>query len=316
MYRKFTQIIVFIIIVAISFQNNDKLFQLDDTDMFSNRIQQAAKTEDDLYKEIETKSVKYAKVPEDAKIDRVWKKIPGRNGLKVNVDKSYKQMKEEGTFDPSLLVYDQVEPSVTLNDLPAEPIYRGHPEKQMTALLINVSWGKEYIPTILNELKENNVKATFFIEGKWAKEHSDFVKMIDEQGHTIGNHAYNHPDMAHLSKKEAAKQIQQTNEIIEAITGEKPKWFAPPSGSYNDQVVSAADKMDMQTILWTVDTIDWKNPTVSVMVNRVKKKVHPGATVLMHPTSSVAQGMDLMIRAIKEEGYQIGTIDTLLSKKR
>lgn len=309
-------ICVFVIIVAISFQSDYNPFTIKDVAIFSNSVQQVTKTEDALYKEIQQKSEEFSADPQDAIIDRVWKKTPGRNGVEVNVEKSYEQMKKDGVFDKTLLVYDQVPPEVTLADLPPSPIYRGHPEKQMTAFLINVSWGTEYIPTILNILKEKNIKATFFIEGKWAKENSDFVKMIDEQGHTIGNHAYNHPNMAHLSKQEMAEQIRQTNDIIKAITGKTPKWFAPPSGSFNDQVVKVADSMHMQTILWTVDTIDWKNPTVSVMVNRVKSNIHLGAMVLMHPTSSTAQGLASMITTVKEKGYKIGTIEKLLSEER
>ncbi|WP_269409223.1 polysaccharide deacetylase family protein [Lentibacillus daqui] len=317
MYRKqLIHVIVFVIIVAISFQNSYNPFETNDVTTFSNEVQQVSKKEDALYREIQTKSAQFAKDPQNAVIDRVWKKTPGRNGLKVNVDKSYEQMKKKGTFDKTLLVYDEIAPEVTLADLPPAPIYRGHPEKQMTALMINVSWGTEYIPTILNVLKENNVKATFFIEGKWAKENSDFVKMIAEQGHVIGNHAYNHPDMAHLSKTEMTEQIQKTNDIIKAITGKAPTLFAPPSGSFNDQVVDVADEMDMETILWTVDTIDWQNPTVSVMVNRVSSKIHPGAMVLMHPTSPTAQGLDSLITVIKDKGYKLGTVDTLLSEER
>ncbi|MEW9676666.1 polysaccharide deacetylase family protein [Lentibacillus sp. L22] len=317
MYRKqLIHVIVFVIIVAISFQNSYNPFETNDVTTFSNEVQQVSKKEDALYREIQTKSAQFAKDPQNAVIDRVWKKTPGRNGLKVNVDKSYEQMKKKGAFDKTLLVYDEIAPEVTLADLPPAPIYRGHPEKQMTALMINVSWGTEYIPTILNVLKENNVKATFFIEGKWAKENSDFVKMIAEQGHVIGNHAYNHPDMAHLSKTEMTEQIQKTNDIIKAITGKAPTLFAPPSGSFNDQVVDVADEMDMETILWTVDTIDWQNPTVSVMVNRVSSKIHPGAMVLMHPTSPTAQGLDSLITVIKDKGYKLGTVDTLLSEER
>lgn len=317
MYRKqLIHVIVFVIIVAISFQNSYNPFETNDVTTFSNEVQQVSKKEDALYREIQTKSAQFAKDPQNAVIDRVWKKTPGRNGLKVNVDKSYEQMKKKGTFDKTLLVYDEITPEVTLADLPPAPIYRGHPEKQMTALMINVSWGTEYIPTILNVLKENNVKATFFIEGKWAKENSDFVKMIAEQGHIIGNHAYNHPDMAHLSKTEMTEQIQKTNDIIKAITGKAPTLFAPPSGSFNDQVVDVADEMDMETILWTVDTIDWQNPTVSVMVDRVSSKIHPGAMVLMHPTSPTAQGLDSLITVIKDKGYKLGTVDTLLSEER
>ncbi|GGB30691.1 polysaccharide deacetylase family protein [Virgibacillus dakarensis] len=315
-WKRIVHIGVFVIIVAMSFNHEYNPFVINDVTTFSNEVEQVTKSEDTLYKEIKEKSAEFSIAPQDAVIDRVWKKTPGRNGINVNVAKSYKQMKEKGVFDKTLLVYDQIPPEVSLTDLPPAPIYRGHPEKQMTAFLINVSWGTEYIPTILTILKENNVKATFFIEGKWAKENSDFVKMIAEQGHVIGNHAYNHPDMAHLSEQEITEQIRQTNDILKAITGKTPKWFAPPSGSFNDQVVKIADHMDMQTILWTVDTIDWKNPAVSVMVNRVNAKIHPGAMVLMHPTSSTTKGLESLISIIKDKGYKIGTVDQLLSEER
>ncbi|WP_099158145.1 polysaccharide deacetylase family protein [Virgibacillus ndiopensis] len=317
MYRyRIVHIIVFIIIVAISFNNDYNPFIVNDVKTFSNSIENVSKQEDVLYKEIKQKSSEFAVSPQNAVIDEIWKKTPGRNGRKVNINKSYQQMKEKGVFDKSLLVYDQVPPKVTMEDLPPAPIYRGHPEKQMVAFLINVSWGTEYIPNILKTLKEQEVKATFFIEGKWAKDNADLVKMIDEQGHTIGNHAYNHPAMERLSNKEIREQIEQTNDIIKAITGKTPKWFAPPSGGFNDQVVKIADELNMETILWSVDTIDWKNPTVSVMMNRVMSKIHPGAMVLMHPTNSIAQGLKPLIQNIKKKGYRIGTVDSLLTEER
>ncbi|WP_284139998.1 MULTISPECIES: polysaccharide deacetylase family protein [unclassified Virgibacillus] len=277
---------------------------------------QVVKKEAPLYKEIQAKAETYNKAPQDAYIDKVWKKTPGRNGLQVNISKSYQNMKKKGMFSEKLLVYDQLSPKVSLQDLPAAPIYRGHPEKKMVAFLINVSWGTEYVPGILSQLKKNNVKATFFIEGKWAKENADFVKMIDDEGHLIGNHAYNHPDMARISNQAILEQINQTNEILEAIIGKTPKWFAPPSGSFSDSVVEVAHNLKMETILWTVDTIDWKNPSVSVMMNRVMDKVHPGAMILMHPTASVEKGIDQMIQEIKKKGYKISTVDKLLSEDR
>src|SRR5699024_2747599 len=252
----------------------------------------------------------------NAYIDEVWKKTPGRNGIKVNVEQSYEKMKEMKVFDETKLVYDEVAPNLSLSDLAPSPIYRGHPEKEMVALLINVSWGIEYIPSILQTLNNHQVKATFFVEGKWAKENKTVVEMIDEQNHLIGNHAYNHPDMAMISETEIREHIENTNHIIEAIIGENPKWFAPPSGSFNDQVVRIAHELDMETILWTVDTIDWKNPSVSVMINRVMNKIHPGATILMHPTESVSQGLDQLIEQIKLQNYELQTIENLLSEER
>lgn len=315
-YRFAINFCVFIIIVAIAFNNDYNPFITNDAEPLSRVVDGVSKSEDALYQKIKSKSSKYKEPPQNAYIDRVWKKTPGRNGIRVNIEKSYEQMKEAGEFTKSQLVYEQIPPEITLDELPAAPIYRGHPEKNMVAFLINVSWGTEYIPSILNILKEHNVKATFFIEGKWARENPDMVKMINEQGHVIGNHAYNHPDMARLSKQEIKEQITRTNEIIRGITGDTLKWFAPPSGSFNDQVVKTADNLNMETVLWTVDTIDWKNPTVSVMMNRVMNNIHPGATLLMHPTAPIAKGLDDLIVTIRDKGYRIGTITSLMSSKR
>ncbi|WP_010093353.1 polysaccharide deacetylase family protein [Ornithinibacillus scapharcae] len=313
-YRKYLHLIVFVIIVMISFNINQNPFQIHDQAVFSQF--EFVQSNDTLYQEIQSKSEHYFEEPSDAYIDRVWKKTPGRNGRKVDVEASYQRMKKAGSFKEELLVYEQIPPKVSLDDLEPSPIYRGHPKKDMIAFLINVSWGTEYIPEILDILKKHNVKATFFIEGKWAKENVDYVKMIQEEGHTIGNHAYNHPDMARLGRSEITKQMEETNKVIHAITGQTPKWFAPPSGSFSHEVVKVADELHMNTILWTVDTIDWKKPSVNVMMNRVMGKIHPGATVLMHPTQSVVNGLPSLITEIKSKGYKIGTIDKLLSESR
>jgi len=272
--------------------------------------------EQQLLHQIKKEASKYEEAPEDAYIDRVWKKTPGREGRKVNLKESYEKMKEQGVYDTDLIVYDTVAPEIHLDDLPASPIYRGHPDKNMVSLLINVSWGEEHIPSMLQTLKDHQVKATFFIEGQWAANNKDEVKMIAEQEHIIGNHAFNHPDMAKMTDQQIKEQIEKTNDILKAITGETPTWFAPPSGSYNDQVVTIAHDMKMQTILWTVDTIDWQNPSVSVMMDRVMTNTHPGATILMHPTNTIVQGLDRLIDSLKEEEYKVGTIEQLLQESR
>ncbi|WP_200411157.1 polysaccharide deacetylase family protein [Virgibacillus salexigens] len=312
-YRQLIHFFVFIILVGLTFDlGTTPVANIKETP----EIMEAVKTEDVLYKEIEAKAREFEEAPQNAYIDRVWKKTPGRNGLQVNIEKSYDKMKDKGEFDKSLLVFDQVTPEKNLEELPASPIYRGHPEKQMVAFLINVSWGEEYVPEILSVLKDNNVKATFFIEGKWAKNNAELVKMIHEQGHVIGNHAYNHPDMSRMTNQQILDQIVQTNDIIKAIIGKSPKWFAPPSGSFNEHVVQVSHELNMQTILWTVDTIDWKNPSVSVMINRVNTKIHPGATVLMHPTEATERGLDSLIKAIKAKELKINTIEKLIESQR
>lgn len=315
-YLRFVHIVVFFIIIGLSFNTSYNPFIVNDGKQLSKQVAKTVKTEDRLLQEIKQKSPSFNEEPQDAYIDKVWKKTPGRNGRKVDIEASYKKMKTEGTFDESLLVFHDIKPNVTLYDLPPSPIYRGHPEKNMVAFLINVSWGKEHIPDILDILNEHQIKATFFIEGKWAKENVETVKMIDEQGHVIGNHAYDHPDMATMSKSDSTHQIDQTNKIIKAIIDKNIKWFAPPSGSFSEEVIKAANELHMETILWTIDTIDWKNPSVSVMMNRVQSKLHPGGTILMHPTPAIVRGLDPLIKAIKRDGYRIDTIERLLSEER
>ncbi|WP_371825490.1 polysaccharide deacetylase family protein [Pontibacillus sp. ALD_SL1] len=316
MMRRFVPIVVFVCMVLVSYKAFENPYSSSYLTSMKDQATPVANTEDALYKEIEEKAREYGKPAEDAVIHDVWKKMPGLNGLEVDIDKSYKKMKKKGKFDESLLVYKQTKPEVSLNDLPAAPIFRGHPDKQMVSLNINVSWGEEYIPDILNILKKNKVKATFFIEGKWANKNVDLVEMIQDEGHEIGNHAYNHPDMAKISRNEIQKQIKQTNDILQAITGEKPKWFAPPSGSWTDEVVEQADLLGMETILWTVDTIDWKKPAPEVMIGRVMSKLEGGSFVLMHPTTSVQNGLNDLILKIKQKGYTIDTVTKMLDEKR
>lgn len=305
--------VFFVLLFVIKINNN--LFYLSEFE-FGIDMMQVTKTSDPLYKEIEEKSSSYNESPQDAIIDRVWKKTPGRNGLKVNIKKSYKNMKKDNAFNEDLLIVDEVKPTISLKDLPASPIYRGHPDKDMVALLINVSWGEDYIPDILHTLKEHKIKATFFIEGQWAKNNAELVKMIDEQGHLIGNHAYNHPDMATLTREKNESQIKQTNDIIKAIIGYTPQWFAPPSGSFNQSVVEIAHQIEMETIMWTVDTVDWKKPSVSVMIKRVMDNIHPGAMILMHPTEPIRNGLDELLSEIKQLELRIDTVEKLLNETR
>lgn len=290
------------------------------SDLYMNKLKSEAvevtgKT-DPLYMEIMQKAAEFERPAEDAKIDKVWKKMPGYNGLKVDIEASYKKMMEKGIFDEKKIVYKQIEPQVHLEDLQASPIYRGHPDKPMVSLTINVAWGNEYLSSILATLKKHRVYATFFIEGRWAKQNTDLVKMIYEGGHEIGNHSYSHPDMRKLGSVETRKQLADTNEILQATIGKNPEWFAPPSGSYNDQTVNIAHEMKMGTIMWSIDTIDWQKPSPSVIINRVTKQLHNGAIILMHPTESSANALEKLITDIKSRGYMIGTVSDLMDEKR
>ncbi|QCR32282.1 polysaccharide deacetylase family protein [Lysinibacillus sp. SGAir0095] len=273
-------------------------------------------SKDELFREIEKFSEENNFDPIDAKIDPIWKAIPGYNGQVVDIKASYLKMKANDKFDETKIVYKAVAPKIHLNDLGTQPIYRGNPHKPMVAFLINVAWGNEYIPGILEVLDKHQTKATFFFDGSWVKKNPSVAKKIKDAGHEIGNHAYSHPDLQQRSKAETREELEKTNQVIEDTLNIKPKWFAPPSGSFNETTIQVAEQLQMKTILWTVDTVDWKKPAASEMVSRVVSKVENGSMILMHPTKPVAEGMEDMITNIKSKGYKLGTVTELMSEKR
>ncbi|WFA07415.1 MULTISPECIES: polysaccharide deacetylase family protein [Bacillus] len=291
-------------------------YSLDYIDAMKKDAVTVAAQKDELYQELVQKAPEYEAKPQNAKIDKIWKAMPGYNGIKVNIEKSYKKIKEAGEFNEKLLVYDQVRPKVHLESLKPEPIYRGHPDKPMVSFLINVAWGNEHLEKMLPILNKHHVKATFFLEGKWVKNHPDLAKSIVKGGHEIGNHSYNHPDMSRLTRERISEQLRMTNEQIKETLGVKPKWFAPPSGSFRKEVVDQAHQMGMGTVMWTVDTIDWQKPQPAVLQQRVLSKVHNGAMILMHPTDPTAKSLDALIQNLHEKGYHIGTVSQLLNEKR
>ncbi|WP_243386914.1 polysaccharide deacetylase family protein [Bacillus kexueae] len=316
MQRYIMQVVGFIVIFVISVSTIQNPFK----HSYSDNIQKVSSTpafhKDELYQEILAKSKKYNIAPQNAEIHSVWKATPGYNGIEVDVEESYNNMKKNGDFDEKLLVFKQISPSVHLEDLKPSPIYRGNPEKPMVSFIINVAWGNEYIPDMLEVLKKHHVKATFFLEGRWVKKYPDIAKMIADAGHEIGNHSYTHPNMAQLPSSSIRDQIVKTNEVIEATTNVKPTLFAPPSGSMREEVVTLADEYNMKTIMWSVDTIDWQRPEPHVLVERVMSKIHPGAIILMHPTSSTSKSLETLILSIKQRNLSIGSVSMLLDEQR
>lgn len=318
MKRIYIQLVIFFLIMIVSFstvQNPLTAQYVSGLKMEQNAFP-VTKVIDPLYEEINQRAVEFEKAPQNAEVHKVWKSTPGYNGLKVDVKASYENMKKSKEFDPKKLVFKEVRPSVHLSDLPPNAIYRGHPDKKMVSFIINVAWGNEYIPPILETLKKHKVNATFFLEGRWVKENPEIAKMIVDAGHEVGNHSYSHPNLKTLTTSLVREELVKTNDVIEATTGRKPSLFAPPSGSYRQEVVEIASELNMETIMWSVDTIDWQKPTPEVLTNRVLTKIHPGAMVLMHPTESTARSLDQLISEIKAKNLRIAEVSSLLSEKR
>ncbi|WP_096199408.1 polysaccharide deacetylase family protein [Bacillus sp. FJAT-45350] len=309
-------IIVFLFIVFLSYGTVQNPYSVNYINTLKQDSLAVSIVTDELYEEIKQQGKKYEEAPIDAVVDKVWKAIPGYNGIEVDVEASYENMRENQVFDKQKLVFKEVAPEVQLDDLPPAPIYKGNPEKEMVTLLVNVAWGNEYLPHILKVMNNHDVKSTFFLDGSWVKKNPKLAKMVLEEGHEIGNHAYSHPDMKQLTAARAREELQKTNEVIHATLDVTPKWFAPPSGSFRQETVELADEMNMKTIMWSVDTVDWRKPEPHTMVQNVLGKVHPGAMILMHPTSSTAAGLEQLILGLKSKGYQIGTVSQLMDPSR
>lgn len=270
----------------------------------------------ELYNTIKEKAKEYQKDPVDARIDPVWKAIPGLNGLEVDIEASYKKMKKDSKYDEKRLVFKQVKPDISLDDLSPSPIYKGNPDKKMVSFIVNVAWGNEYLPRILATLEKHRVKASFFLEGRWVQKNPELAKMIVEAGHEVGNHSYTHPDMSKISSSKIHEEIVKTNDVIEATTGKQVTWLAPPSGYFSNEVVKVAASLNLGTIIWSVDTIDWQKPTPDVLIQRVLSKVHNGALILMHPTESTTKSLDRLITEIEKKGLKIDTVSDMLSEER
>lgn len=184
------------------------------------------------------------------------------------------------------------------------PIFRGSGDRPCISLMFNVDWGEEHIPEVLRILKEKDVRATFFITGTWAEKNPDLVRRIAEEGHEIGNHGGSHVHIEGMKKADLQKLILSGEEKILRVSGKKPSSiFAPPYGEWSDQIVQYAQEIGYSTILWTVDTVDWKLPPAEIIWKRALAGVVPGALVLLHPTEPTVSALGTIIDGIREKGY-------------
>jgi len=309
-----TGFFLFASLLAISIVANPYVSSYLDT--LKTGVKPAIKEANPLYEKITSKAAEVRIPPSDARIDKVWKAIPGYNGLEVDIPASYKKMKAAGKYEKDKLVFKEIKPNVHLKDLPPAPVYRGNPEKPMVAFIINVAWGNEYLPDMLATLKKHKVNASFFLEGNWVKKNPELAKMISDAGHEIGNHSYSHPHMGKIPSDKAIEEMKKTNEVIKATTGINCKWFAPPSGTLAVNTPELAASLGMGTVMWTADTIDWQKPSPEVILNRIIPKAENGTIILMHPTDPTAKALDRMIVAIKEKELKISTVSDMLSEKR
>lgn len=194
-----------------------------------------------------------------------------------------------------------------------EAIYQGNTESNNICLMINVYWGNEYIPKMLETLEENDVKTTFFIGGSWAEDYPEILKEIYDGGHEIANHAYSHPDLKEKSLQINKTEISKTTDIIKELLNVEMTLFAPPSGSYSETTLQVAKELGYTTIMWTRDTIDWRDQDRELIYSRAVKNAAGGDLILMHPTKETANALPDIIKTLKDQGFNLTTVSETIA---
>lgn len=171
---------------------------------------------------------------------------------------------------------------------------------------------------ILDALKKHDVKATFFVVGNFLETSPEIVKRMIAEGHTVGNHTYHHLDMSSISSMDAfKKETQDVENLFEQITGTPiTKFYRPPQGKYNIENLKMAQELGYHTFFWSLAYVDWyqdKQPSKEEAFEKLLGRIHPGAIVLLHSTSSTnASILDELLTKWEEMGYTFGTLEELV----
>ena len=176
------------------------------------------------------------------------------------------------------------------------------------SLMFNVYWGTDEVYRILETLKAHNAQATFFIGGSWADDNVACLRAIYDDGHEIGNHGYFHKDHAKINLSQNQKEIAECNQFIELAIGIKPTLFAPPSGAYSEQTLTAVAALNMKTVLWSKDTIDWRDKDESIIYTRATRNIGRGDFVLMHPMKETANALDDILKYYETNNLSVVTV--------
>ena len=165
-----------------------------------------------------------------------------------------------------------------------------------------------YTTELLEGLQERGVRATFFLIGECAQARPEVVSQIAKGGHLIGNHTYSHVDIARIPEREAREEIEKTNRILEKIIRDKVEYIRPPFGVWEKKL----EDLNMMSVLWTVDPLDWTTKNVDEIVNRVVTKTRENDIILMHDCyKSSVQAALRIIDLLQSEGYEFVTVDEL-----
>ena len=195
------------------------------------------------------------------------------------------------------------------------PMFSVKKNTSEVCLTFDISWGEKTLPLVLKVLQENQVPATFFLSGPWAVKHPAEIKTIVEGGHEIASHGDRHINLSQYPKEVVTENISKAHQDLLSVTGRVAPFFRPPNGDYDDMVIDTARELGFETVIWAVDSLDWKNPGPEYMIDRVLKRAFPGAIILCHASDSSKEihlALPRIIQGLREKGYKLVTLSKLV----
>lgn len=198
-----------------------------------------------------------------------------------------------------------------------DAFYAQDTDEKVLYLTFDAGYENGNTEPILDALKKHNVSATFFVVGTYIESEPDLIRRMVEEGHTVGNHTWHHPDMSQIADMDSfKKEITDVEDAFLDVTGhEMTKYYRPPQGKYSETNLQMAKELGYKTFFWSLAYVDWyedDQPAKEEAFDKLLGRIHPGAIVLLHSTSSTnAAIMDELLTKWEEMGYQISPLSEL-----
>lgn len=203
-----------------------------------------------------------------------------------------------------------------------DALYVGDTNKKEIYITFDAGFENGNMERILDALKKHGVKATFFLVGNYFETQPELVKRMAEEGHTIGNHTYSHPDMSKIGDIQSFQTELQKNEALyrDILGSEMPKLYRPPQGKFCEENLKMAQQLGYSTVFWSLAYVDWyvdDQPTPEQAFSKLLPRIHPGAVVLLHSTSSTnAEILDELLTKWEETGYSFGDLEAYCAAQK
>ena len=189
----------------------------------------------------------------------------------------------------------------------------GNDLEKVIYLTFDEGYEAGYTESILNILKDNEVKATFFITSHYLNTASELVERMINEGHTVGNHTSNHPSMPSISDEQIEKEIMQLHQAVYQKFNYEMKYIRPPKGEFNERTLKKSMELGYKTVMWSFAYFDWdekKQPSMEEAKTMIISNLHPGEIMLLHPNSKTnSEVLDTIIKEAKNEGYEFKLLD-------